>query len=63
MRTVFLKIFFAVCNVDLLNEFDFSEFSKIILLLLSATSALSEVLFEASMNDVLWDFTIDEFFN
>ena len=36
----------------------------IISLLLSATSALSEVLLEASMNDVLlWDSTIDEFFN
>ena len=62
MRIVSFLIFFAFCNVDFIDEFDFSEFTQIISLLLSATS-LSEVLFEASMNDVLWDSTIDEFFN
>ena len=50
-------------DVDLFNEFDFSEFTQIILLLESATSALSEVLFEGSLTNVLWVFTIDEFFN
>ena len=58
MRIVFFLIFFAFCNVDLFDEFDLSEFTKIMSLLLSVTSALSEVLFEASMNDVLWDSTI-----
>ena len=62
MRIVSFLIFFTFCNVDFIDEFDFSEFTQIISLLLSATS-LSEVLFEASMNDVLWDSTIDEFFN
>lgn len=49
--------------MNLFDEFDFSEFMKIKSLLLFAISALSEVLFKESMNDVLWDSTTDGFFN
>ena len=48
--------------MDLFDEFDFSQLTKIILLQ-SAIVALSEVLFEASMKGFLLDSTIDEFVN
>ena len=53
MRIAFILIFFAFYNVGLFDEFDFFKFTKIILVLLSASSALSEVLFEGSMNYML----------
>ena len=49
MAIVFFLIFFAFFDMDLFDEFDFSEFAK--------TISLSEVLFETSMNDALWEFT------
>ena len=49
MTIVFFLIFFAFFDMDLFDEFDFSEFTK--------TISLSEVLFETSMNDALWDST------
>ena len=63
MRIAFTLIFFAFYNVGLFDEFDFFKFTKIILVLLSVSSALSEVLFEASMNYMLWHYMIDEFLN
>ena len=59
MRAILFSFFCAFCDVNLFDQSDFPEFTMIILLLLSETSNLSGLLFEASMNGVLWGLTTD----